>query len=476
MPYVDRQNRICGFLDIEENENSGKFLRRYFILDTREDNLVWYMDNPQNLPSGSPPVGTIKLTYISKVSDATKLRPKAEFCFVMNAGMRKYFLQANDQQDLVEWVNVLNKATKITVPKQADSLSQTDNSNRHAENIGIKKQMSYRTEIVGGVPIITPTQKEEVNESGEGDKNYLKRSQSHLPYFSTKHPPDNAVIKAGYCVKQGAVMKNWKRRYFQLDENTIGYFKSELVHDKEPLRIIPLKEVHKVQECKQSDIMMRDNLFEIVTTSRTFYVQADSPEDMHSWIKAISGAIVAQRGPGRSAASVCYSNLSFALCSRCGRPEGCRILVYRGIHQELVNAARMWALIDSSLKLSYLHAIIDPLNLTNTPPLQEHSNCSSESNCPAKTATATAHSTATHNASVVSTLNTKPLVLEKRRFHESFTKAKPGSVEIQAVPSRDPASKVTLQGLLEPQNKNGTQEQDPGPVDLDDASLPVSYV
>lgn len=33
--------------------------------------------------------------------------------------------------------------------------------------------------------------------------------------------------------------------------------------------------------------------------------QADSPEEMHSWIKAISGAIVAQRGPGRSAASVC---------------------------------------------------------------------------------------------------------------------------------------------------------------------------
>jgi len=26
---------------------------------------------------------------------------------------------------------------------------------------------------------------------------------------------------------------------------------------------------------------------------------------MHSWIKAVSGAIVAQRGPGRSAATVC---------------------------------------------------------------------------------------------------------------------------------------------------------------------------
>ncbi|KAM5272424.1 pleckstrin homology domain-containing family A member 1 isoform 9-T9 [Ctenodactylus gundi] len=290
MPYVDRQNRICGFLDIEENENSGKFLRRYFILDTREDSFVWYMDNPQNLPCGSSRVGAIKLTYISKVSDATKLRPKAEFCFVMNAGMRKYFLQANDQQDLVEWV-----------PKQSDSQPNSDNRSRQGE-CG-KKQVSYRTDIVGGVPIITPTQKEEVNECGEStDKNNLKRSQSHLAYFTSKSPSDSAVIKAGYCVKQGAVMKNWKRRYFQLDENTIGYFKSEL--EKEPLRVIPLKEVHKVQECKQSDIMMRDNLFEIVTTSRTFYVQADSPEEMHSWIKAVSGAIVAQRGPGRSAPSM----------------------------------------------------------------------------------------------------------------------------------------------------------------------------
>lgn len=44
------------------------------------------------------------------------------------------------------------------VPKQADSLCHTDNALRHSENLGIRKQMSYRTEIVGGVPIITPTQ------------------------------------------------------------------------------------------------------------------------------------------------------------------------------------------------------------------------------------------------------------------------------------------------------------------------------
>lgn len=36
------------------------------------------------------------------------------------------------------------------------------------------------------------------------------------------------------------------------------------------------------------------------------------------------------------------SNLSFALCSRCGRPEGCRTPVYRGVRPGRVDAARTW--------------------------------------------------------------------------------------------------------------------------------------
>ncbi|XP_022062765.2 pleckstrin homology domain-containing family A member 1 isoform X3 [Acanthochromis polyacanthus] len=295
MPYVDRQNRICGFLDIEENESSGRFLRRYFILDTQQGSLLWYMDNPQNLPAGADIMGSLKLTYISMVSDATKLRPKAEFCFVINAGMRKFYLQANDQQDLVEWISVLNKATKITVPKLGDS--NAAHAETPQEVLGAMKQVSYKTEIIGGVPIITATQEQGEGQNG-ADRGGLKRGQNQLPYFLSRGTQDQAVVKAGYCVKQGALMKNWKRRYFTLDENAVSYYKSD--QEREALRVIPLKEIHKVQECKQSDLMMRDNLFEMVTGTRTFYVQSDSPEDMHSWIKAISGAIVAQRGPGRS--------------------------------------------------------------------------------------------------------------------------------------------------------------------------------
>ncbi|XP_016329093.1 pleckstrin homology domain-containing family A member 1 isoform X4 [Sinocyclocheilus anshuiensis] len=247
MPYVDRQNRICGFLDIEEMENSGKFLRRYFILDTMEGSLVWYMDNPQNLPEGTSNVGSLKLTYISKVSDATKLRPKAEFCFVINAGMRKFYLQANDKQDLVEWVSALNNATKITVPKSGEQVAH-NTTEACVDTSGAMKQVSYRTEIIAGVPIITTTQEKGEDQNG-ADRSGQRKPPSQLPYYLSRSNQDQSVIKAGYCVKQGGVMKNWKRRYFMLDDNTLSYFKSDM--EREPLRVIPLKEVNKVQECKQ---------------------------------------------------------------------------------------------------------------------------------------------------------------------------------------------------------------------------------
>uniref|UniRef100_A0A8C4QA98 PH domain-containing protein n=1 Tax=Eptatretus burgeri TaxID=7764 RepID=A0A8C4QA98_EPTBU len=165
MPYVDRQGRICGFLDIEDTENSGKFLRRYFILDSKANGLYWFMDNPQ--------VTCFPILFI---------------CF------GKY----------------CNLICKIN---------------------------SYR-----------------------------------------------------------AVMKNWKQRYFVLSENSISYYKSDCTAPH-----ILLSWLSICSHC--SELLRRDNLFEIVTPNRTFFVQAPSPEEMHSWIKAISGAIVAQRGPARSSAS-----------------------------------------------------------------------------------------------------------------------------------------------------------------------------
>ncbi|XP_078106739.1 pleckstrin homology domain-containing family A member 2 [Sander vitreus] len=281
MPYMDRLNRVCGFLDVEEKENSCRFQRRYFILDTQENALLWYMDNPQNLPSGASFVGSLKLTYISKVSEATaKQKPKTEFCFVINAVSRRYFLQANDVTDMRDWVAALNKASKITVPKSGPAPPRSDVTAVISDTQGGKRQHAYKTEIIGGVVVHTTIQNE--CEETEG-----RERKGNRP----------GVLRCGYCVKQGNVRKSWKRRFFTLDDNAVSYYKSEM--DKEPLRAVPLRDIQKVHEClvKSGDLLLRDNLFEIITSSRTFYIQTDSPEEMYGWIRDVEMKIQDFRGP-----------------------------------------------------------------------------------------------------------------------------------------------------------------------------------
>ncbi|NXP10236.1 PKHA2 protein, partial [Thinocorus orbignyianus] len=322
MPYLDRQNRICGFLDIEENETCGKFLRRYFILDTQANCLLWYMDNPQNLAMGAGAVGSLQLTYISKVSIATpKQKPKTPFCFVINALSQRYFLQASDQKDLQDWVEALNRASKITVPKGGSVPPATEITKPPVlpQAQERKPQVAYKTEIIGGVVVHTPIS---INQNGGdgGDGSdvaahpLLRRSQSYIPASATKPHAGPPVLKSGYCVKQGNVRKSWKRRYFVLDEFSISYYKYE--QDKEPLRSILLRDVCKTHEClvKSGDLLMRDNLFEIITSSRTFYIQADSPEDMRSWIQAITGAVQALKTRPR--------DISFMRSSSLVKPGG----------------------------------------------------------------------------------------------------------------------------------------------------------
>uniref|UniRef100_A0A8C6KUH4 Pleckstrin homology domain containing A1 n=1 Tax=Nothobranchius furzeri TaxID=105023 RepID=A0A8C6KUH4_NOTFU len=267
MPYVDRQNRICGFLDIEENENSGKFLRRYFILDTEQGNLLWFMDNPQ------------LSVFLPRRSDLSLV-----WCLsaVINAGMRKIYLQANDQQDLVDWISVLNNATKITVPKPGEGHNTYVETPQDVP--GAIKQVSYKTEIIGGVPIITATQEQP---EGQDALDRGKRAQGN---FLSRGATDQSFIKAGYCVKQGALVSE---KYFSC--NIISIFKSCVSHFWKNLHanICLFFVQFKGWPLDGSSVQWMNCL------------SADSPEDMHSWIKAISGAIVAQRGPGRSANTVC---------------------------------------------------------------------------------------------------------------------------------------------------------------------------
>lgn len=271
MPYMDKRGRLCGFLNVEEKENSGRFSRRYFILSTKDGKFQYFMDNPLNLPHNNrSPVDGIPLQFISKVSDARKQRPKVDSCFVVNFAGKMMFLQADDNSDMRKWIEALNDASRITVPTSMEGSEERVNE-WHQDGVS---DGGYKTEIAGGVVCKMPiqTSDDEMSESSEEEFDSHGEPAYRLP-----------AIKTGFGVKQGGMRKNWKRRYFVLTEQNILYFSSKKA--KEPLGVIPRNDIQEVKVSTKHPT--RDNLYEIVTTKRTFYIQCDNPEEMASWIEVI---------------------------------------------------------------------------------------------------------------------------------------------------------------------------------------------
>ncbi|XP_033632886.1 pleckstrin homology domain-containing family A member 1-like isoform X2 [Asterias rubens] len=328
MPYVDRQGRTCGFMDFEEQDQSGRFFRRYFMIDQEKGIFAWYMDNPSNLQEGASTSGEIQLSLISNARDATKQRPKVEFCFVVTIPSRNYHFRADNQQDLEEWVLHLNEACKIKVPVPTATktsppltvdITKANSLGSLSPKSPNKSLLSYKTEIVGGVVHRKAVENAHSDTDSEDESAVLRtRSWPRSPSPSSGGErnlspvfPGKKVVKSGWCVKQGGVRKNWKRRYFILDDVGIAYYKSS--SDKLPLKTITKKDI---TVCKMSDIgdtLGRDNLFEIISPSRTFFIQAYSPEDMAEWINAINDV----RAPKRASAPQVSQKKSTKIESTC---------------------------------------------------------------------------------------------------------------------------------------------------------------
>uniref|UniRef100_K1PMS6 Protein still life, isoform SIF type 1 n=1 Tax=Magallana gigas TaxID=29159 RepID=K1PMS6_MAGGI len=90
--------------------------------------------------------------------------------------------------------------------------------------------------------------------------------------------------KSGYCTKQGGKWKNWLSRYFVVNQDGIMYFTSE--QSIEALGVIPKNSVNGVQEISPSQFD-RDNVFEIHTCCRTYYLQCENHDDLCEWVSAI---------------------------------------------------------------------------------------------------------------------------------------------------------------------------------------------
>lgn len=93
--------------------------------------------------------------------------------------------------------------------------------------------------------------------------------------------------KSGELRKQGHRVKNWKSRWFILQNDYLFYFKSRL--DSKPIDHIPLSNC-AIQ--KASKKVKKQNTFEIRSPyiDKIYYIQANSEAEMDDWMRAIEAA------------------------------------------------------------------------------------------------------------------------------------------------------------------------------------------
>lgn len=116
---------------------------------------------------------------------------------------------------------------------------------------------------------------------------------------------DESVIKAGYLWKKGErrkvsrgategtnlinltffLIQTWKKRWFVLRPAHIAYYKSSAEYQL--LRLLELADVHS---CTQVNLKRHDNTFGLISASRTYYLQASTPQEVQQWVQAIEQA------------------------------------------------------------------------------------------------------------------------------------------------------------------------------------------
>lgn len=112
----------------------------------------------------------------------------------------------------------------------------------------------------------------------------------------------------GYLTKRGDIVKNWKKRWFQFQEDRLYYYKRK--GDAKFLGYIPLgfgcsvvkfdrdakasesaPDAELSPRCGASATVKNVCAFRIITKKRTFLLEAESKEDMRAWVKRLKAVL-----------------------------------------------------------------------------------------------------------------------------------------------------------------------------------------
>jgi len=96
-------------------------------------------------------------------------------------------------------------------------------------------------------------------------------------------------VKEGYLFKQSRHLKQWRKRWFVLDDNKLYSFKNK-DEMKNATETIDLKVFSSVKSSE--DYTGRANSFDVYSPDFIFSMAAETESDKEDWIRAIGKAIV----------------------------------------------------------------------------------------------------------------------------------------------------------------------------------------
>ncbi|PCH39391.1 PH-domain-containing protein [Wolfiporia cocos MD-104 SS10] len=96
---------------------------------------------------------------------------------------------------------------------------------------------------------------------------------------------DATVLMTGYLWKKGERRKTWKKRWFVLRPAHLAFYKTSAEYKL--LRLLDLTEVHA---CTPVILKKHANTFGLVSPTRTFYLQAESPREVQEWVQKVNEA------------------------------------------------------------------------------------------------------------------------------------------------------------------------------------------
>eukprot|EP00002_Diphylleia_rotans_P016510 TRINITY_DN3213_c0_g1_i3.p1 TRINITY_DN3213_c0_g1~~TRINITY_DN3213_c0_g1_i3.p1 ORF type:complete len:113 (-),score=15.12 TRINITY_DN3213_c0_g1_i3:548-886(-) len=95
------------------------------------------------------------------------------------------------------------------------------------------------------------------------------------------------LCSISYGVVLGAIVQNWKRRFFVLTDKALYYYEDH--ESAKPKGLIMLSKECGVRRAESGDVPF---LFIIRTPGRVYYLQGENVDDVHGWIGSIGGCIV----------------------------------------------------------------------------------------------------------------------------------------------------------------------------------------